>query len=60
MVNVNFTEVKATRIQQVGMVVEDVQKTIEAFWNILGIGPWEIRDWGSHVLYDRFYYGRPS
>ena len=60
MVNVNFTEVKATRVQQVGMVVEDVQKTIEAFWNILGIGPWAIFRFGQPIVPDLMYYGRPA
>ena len=52
--------VKVTGIKQVGIAVKDVIRTAGNYWNILGIGPWEIRDWGSHVLYDRTYHGRPA
>jgi len=52
--------VKVTGINQIGIVVKDVEKTAENYWNILGIGPWEIRDWGSHVLYNRFYHDKPA
>ncbi len=52
--------VKVTGIKQVGIVVNDIYKTAENYWNILGIGPWEIREWGStSVLYDRTYHGKP-
>jgi hypothetical protein len=57
---VSPAKVKVTEIKQVALCVKDVIQTAENYWNILGIGPWEIRDWGSHVLYDRFYYGKPS
>ena len=57
---VSPAKVKVTGIKQVGIAVKDVIKTAENYWNILGIGPWEIRDWGSHVLYDRTYHGKPS
>jgi len=53
-------KVKITGIKQIGIAVKDVIKTAENYWNILGIGPWEIRDWGSHVLYDRTYHGKPA
>jgi hypothetical protein len=53
-------KVKVKEIKQVGIVVRDVQRTAENYWRILGIGPWEIRDWGSHALYDRCYHGKPG
>jgi hypothetical protein len=52
--------VKVTEVKQIGMVVKDAYETAKNYWNILGIGPWEIREWGSHVLYERFYHGKPS
>jgi len=57
---VSPAKVKVTEIKQVALCVKDVIQTAENYWNILGIGPWEIRDWGSNVLYDRFYYGKPA
>jgi len=54
-------KVKVTGIKQVALVVKDAKKTAEAYWNILGIGPWELREWGSSsVLYDRTYHGKPA
>ena len=57
---VSPAKIKVTEIKQVALCVKDVIQTAENYWNILGIGPWEIRQWGSHVLYDRFYHGKPS
>jgi hypothetical protein len=56
----SLAKVRVTGIKQVGVAVKDAIRTAENYWNILGIGPWEIRDWGSHVLYDRTYHGKPS
>jgi hypothetical protein len=58
--SVSPAKVKVTGIKQVGLCVNDVVQTAENYWNILGIGPWEIRDWGSHVLFDRYCNGRPA
>ena len=57
---VSPARVKVTGIKQVGICVSDVVQTAENYWNILGIGPWEIRDWGSHVLFDRYCNGKPA
>ncbi|MBL7126573.1 MAG: VOC family protein [Dehalococcoidales bacterium] len=53
-------KVKISGIKQVGIVVKDAVRTAENYWQILGIGPWEIRPWGNHVLWDRTYMGRPG
>jgi len=57
---VSPAKVKVTAIKQVGIAVKDVVRTAENYWNILGIGPWEIRDWGPHFLFDRTYHGKPA
>ncbi len=57
---VSPAKVKVTGIKQVGVCVKDVYETARNYWNLLGIGPWEVREWGSHVLYDRTYYGNPN
>ena len=57
---VSPARVKVTEIKQVGIVVRDVYETAMNYWNLLGIGPWEIREWGSHILYQRTYQGNPS
>jgi len=57
---VSPAKVKVKGLKQVGIAVRDVVRTAENYWNILGIGPWEIREWGSHVLWKRTYHGKPS
>jgi len=57
---VSPARVKVTGIKQVGICVKDVISTAENYWNILGIGPWEIREWGSAVLHHRTYRGKPA
>jgi len=35
-------KIEFVEITQVAVVVKDLKKTIEKYWEILGIGPWEI------------------
>jgi len=53
-------KVKVEKINQIGMVVWDLEQVAKNFWNILGIGPWEIYDWEPPLIYDRKYQGKPS
>jgi methylmalonyl-CoA/ethylmalonyl-CoA epimerase len=53
-------KVKVNSIFQVGLVVKDVQKAVENYWNILGIGPWDIYPWESPLVYDYKYHGKPA
>jgi len=41
-------------------VVKDVQATVENYWNILGIGPWEIYLWAAPLVYNRKYHDKPT
>ena len=33
-------EIKAPALHQIGIAVRDVDKVVQNYWNILGIGPW--------------------
>jgi catechol 2,3-dioxygenase-like lactoylglutathione lyase family enzyme len=57
---VSPAKVKVKGINQVAIVVKDVQKVAENYWNILGIGPWDIYAWEAPLVYDRTYHGKPS
>jgi len=57
---VSPAKVKVKGINQVALVVKDVQATVENYWNILGIGPWEIYSWEAPLVYDRKYHGKPA
>jgi hypothetical protein len=51
-------KLEAKKINQVAIVVRDVARTAASYWNILGIGPWAIYEWGEPTIYDRKYRGR--
>jgi catechol 2,3-dioxygenase-like lactoylglutathione lyase family enzyme len=52
--------VKVESINQVAIVVWDLERVAQNFWNILGIGPWEIYNWEPPLVYDRKYHGQPG
>ena len=51
---------RVAEISQVCIVVRDLQKTMEHYWNTLGIGPWSIYDAGPPFLRGTTYHGKPS
>ena len=57
---VSPAKVKVKGINQVALVVKDIRATVENYWSILGIGPWEIYPWEAPLVYDRKYYGKPA
>lgn len=54
------TKVKVKELTQVGLVVKDVLRTAEDYWNILGIGPWNIYELHAPVLSKVTYRGKPA
>lgn len=53
-------KVKVKEVYQVSLAVKDIEKTMENYWNLLGIGPWEVFTAAPPVMRDRMYYGRPA
>ena len=53
-------KVKAKDITQVAIAVYDLPTVAANYWNMLGIGPWEIYEWESPLVRDRKYYGKPA
>ncbi len=53
-------KIQVQKIQQVALAVSDIQKTVENYWNILGLGPWEIRALEYPMVKSRTYNGKPS
>ncbi len=52
-------EIKVKAITQVGIVVKDVEQVARNYWNILGIGPWDIITAGPPEIHEREYLGKP-
>jgi hypothetical protein len=45
-------------INQVGIVVKDIDKTMEMYWTQFGIGPWRVFSLGPGMK-DMTYHGKP-
>jgi len=60
MVQTSPAKIKVKDITQVDLVVKDVQKTAENYWNILGIGPWDIYALHTPMLSEVTYHGKPT
>ena len=53
-------KVKFKGINQVCLVVKNTEEVVRNYWDILGIGPWEIYSWEAPLVYDYKYRGKPS
>ena len=60
MAQLSPAKAKVNGINQVCIVVKDAQLAAENYWNILGIGPWDIYAWEAPLVYDYKYYGKPA
>ncbi|NTV35983.1 MAG: hypothetical protein HGA53_03430 [Anaerolineaceae bacterium] len=47
-------------IAQIGMVVKDLDKTVEAYWKNFGIGPWHFYTYGKPLVKKMSYHGQPA
>ncbi len=45
-------------IAQIAMVVEDLDRTVEKYWNIFGIGPWHFYTYKRPLLGMSRYHGQ--
>ena len=45
-------------IAQVALVVKDLDKTVENYWNLFGIGPWHFYTYGKPLLKRMTYRGK--
>lgn len=48
------------QINQVGLVVKDLQKSMEHYWNNFGIGPWDIFTFEHPLVEDMTIKGKPA
>jgi methylmalonyl-CoA/ethylmalonyl-CoA epimerase len=47
-------------IAQVALIVEDLDKTVENYWKLYGIGPWYFYTYGKPLVKRMTYRGQPS
>ena len=60
MAQASQSKIKVNNITQIAFAVANLQKTVENYRNILGIGPWDIWDWEAPLVYDYTYHGKPA
>ena len=53
-------KIKVDRISQIAVVVHDLPMVVENYWNILGVGPWNVFNWEYPTVEKRTYYARPA
>jgi len=53
-------KVKIRSIPQIGIAVKSLEEVMENYWNILGIGPWDVIEVVPPALHDVTYLGKPS
>lgn len=47
-------------IAQVALIVEDLDKAMEAYWKLFGIGPWHVYTYGKPLVKEMSYRGQPA
>lgn len=47
-------------ITQVALVVEDLEKAVERYWTVFGIGPWHFYSYGKPLVKKMSYHGQPA
>ncbi|MDP6403428.1 MAG: VOC family protein [SAR202 cluster bacterium] len=52
--------IQVQKTYQVCLVVKDIQKAMENFWDILGIGPWNVYTYEPPELTDTTLRGKPQ
>ena len=53
-------KVKIKQVLQIGVVVKDIQKAMERYWNIFGIGPWHIYTFQPPFVTNTTLRGKPA
>jgi methylmalonyl-CoA/ethylmalonyl-CoA epimerase len=49
---------KLESINQIGFVVPDLERAMEAYWRCFGIGPWRVYTYGYPLVKDTTYRGK--
>ena len=47
-------------VAQVAIIVEDLEKAVENYWKLFGIGPWHFYTYGKPLVKQMTYHGEPA
>jgi len=53
-------KVRLGEISQVAIVVRDIQKAMEHYWSVFGLGPWSVYTFAPPDLTDTTVHGKPE
>ena len=56
---VSPAKIKVKAITKIGIVVKSLEEVMGNYWNILGIGPWDMLEFKPPALHDVTYHGKP-
>ncbi len=49
-----------TQVNQIALVVRDLDAAMRHYWELLGVGPWKIYTYGTPLVRDMTYRGKPQ
>jgi methylmalonyl-CoA/ethylmalonyl-CoA epimerase len=52
--------IRVDAITQISIAVRDVYETMQNYWHVLGIGPWDVLDIRPPVFHHRTYHGKKA
>ena len=47
-------------VAQIAIIVEDLDKAVEQYWKVFGIGPWHIYTYGAPLVKSMSFHGEPT
>lgn len=47
-------------IAQIALIVENLDKSMESFWKLFGVGPWYVCTYGKPLVKEMSYRGQPA
>lgn len=47
-------------VAQIGILVKDLESTVEMYWKVFGIGPWRFYTYGKPLVKEMTYQGKPA
>ncbi len=47
-------------VAQIGILVKDLERTVEMYWKVFGIGPWSFYTYGKPLVKEMSYHGKPA
>jgi catechol 2,3-dioxygenase-like lactoylglutathione lyase family enzyme len=60
MAQCHSAKIKVDRISQIAVVVHNLPMVVENYWNIMGVGPWNVFNWDYPTVEKRTYHARPA